>query len=393
MPAKKLTPVSRMFAGAQQSQEVLHLKDRVAELEEEIINLRSNTDTSNNQLILEQRIEELTAQLAERGGVHHVPIEKIHPDPDQPRTIFPQVVVEARAKSLREDGQLTPVILFPLENGEYKLFEGALRRLAAPLAGMTHLKAVFRTENESFVEVFDRQLTTSIQSEKLHGLDLANALIRLVIYKNPELQGREAEIPSFLNAAIQRLKRAKALSDLDKLQTAQIEEQEEWISRADLRDEERKVLLVILGKQLNPASINTNIFPLLKLPEDLQASMRDGLDASKARELAKLTHKRLGVNLDELVGIRKELACNAIQQQWSLSHLKQKMQTVIRERSNVDLAASKFDRAIQQVQSLKITMEDGVEQSHLKLLERTLQEKLKEVRSLMRSLEAQSETI
>lgn len=387
MAVKKPIGMSQLFAPTQQAQEVLGLKDRVAELEAEIEQLRSKAQSHVNATELEQKIAELTKELAQRSGVHEIPIEKIHPDPDQPRTIFPQSVIESRAKSLREEGQLTPVILIPLENGEYRLFEGELRWRSAPFAGMTHLKAVFRAPTDDPVATFDRQMTTSIQTEKLHGLDLANGLLRLLSYKYPEFKDRLHEVPGILNAAIQRLKRMKKLSELDRLQTATAEQQQQWLDLAGLRDEEKKILLVVLGKQLNPASVNANILPLIKLPKDVQQVMERGLDASKARVLAKLTPERLRVETSKAIALRESLATEALDQNWSLSQLQHKVQEVISKSNFQFYPNPRLRKTIQQVQALKIDIEDDANREQLKELERALQEKLKQVRNKMQSLQ------
>ncbi len=379
----KARPVSQLFAGAQQSHGTLQLKDRVVELEEEIERLR-NLDGSSESAELERQIQELTKELAQKGGEHEIPIDLIQPDPNQPRTIFPESIIEARAKSLKEDGQLTPVILIPLEDGTYRLFEGALRHLAAPRAGMTHLRAVFRRTNDDLIEIFDRQVTTSIQAEKLHGLDLAKALVKLIIGRYPEFQNVEEEIPSFLNASIQRLKRAGKVHEFDKLTSATAESQQQWLASADLREDERKVLRVILGKQLNPASVNANIIPLLKLPEDIQDAMCKGLEASKAKEVAKLTAQRLQVDERQVITLRQTIAQEALDQQWSLATLQKRIQKEIQNSVPTPVAPI-VERTIQRVKALKIEAEDGVDLADLKQIEKALQEKIAEVRKLIRS--------
>jgi len=359
-----------------------NLEDKVRMLEEEIETLRAHQSSSEEQEALEQKIAELTAQLEERGGVHEIEVEKIQLDPNQPRTIYPQSVINIRAESLRKEGQLTPVILIPLENGEYRLFDGHLRRIAAPIAGLTHLKAVLRIEEDPAI-TFDQQLSTSIQSEKLHGLDLAYGLIKLMQYYDAALS--EQQIPTILNTTIQKLKRFGKDSELERLQSTSLEEQQSWIESLDLDRQQRFVLEVILGKSLNPASINVNIFPLLKLPMDIQSAMREGLEASKARELGKLTATRLKLNEMEAIALRKSLAQEAIAQQWSLSILRQKIKDATQPKEEAKPRPAQ--RIVEKVQGLfdGIAIDPYQDRAELEELEKQLQEQLAKVRSLLQA--------
>lgn len=388
MPGK-IKPVGSLFAGVQDKQEVSGLKTQISELQEEIERLRiANNSPAKGELTLEekatleQKIQELTEQLAESGGVHKIPIELIDPDLEQPRTIFPQHVIAARAESLRNDGQLTPVIVIPLENGRYRLFEGNLRWLAAPHASLTHLDAVFRQEEDK-ASTFDRQLTTSIQSEKLHGLDLATGLIKLITFKDANLG--EDEIPSILNRAVHKLKQTGDDKALEKVQSLSHEEQQIWLQSMKLDDDQRFVLQIILGKNLNPASIQANIFPLLKLPKDVQVAMRNGLEASKAREIGKLTSSKTGMSESAATTLRENLAHKAIAEQWSLTELRQKIKDASQPRS--ENKPQPVRQIIEKVQNLLqgVKLDPKQDKSDLEELEKQLEAKLNEVRHLLHS--------
>ncbi|TBR56925.1 hypothetical protein B4U84_26130 [Westiellopsis prolifica IICB1] len=61
------------------------------------------------------------------GGVHEIEIQRIKPDPEQPRQTFPLYQLQERAESLRRHGQKTPIVLIPQPQSEYILFDGELR--------------------------------------------------------------------------------------------------------------------------------------------------------------------------------------------------------------------------------------------------------------------------
>ncbi|MDX2241510.1 MAG: ParB N-terminal domain-containing protein [Leptolyngbyaceae cyanobacterium bins.302] len=334
MPAKKPASISQMFAPASQNQEVLQLQDRVEELEDELRQLRSQELDSNVRTALEEQIQELAHQLAQQGGEHYISLDQIQPDSDQPRTVFPPTVIQARAKSLLEEGQHSPIILIPQTDSGYKLFDGELRWRSAPQAGLTTLRAVFLTQEAldklDKAAVFDRQLTTSLQSEKLHPFDLANGLVKLMVMRHPQLNEQVKSIPSLLNAIIQRLRRSGEIAELEAVAIADQNVQQEWIEKVCTSETERWILEVILSKQLNPVSINSNVFTLLNLPEDLQSVVRtEGLEGSKVLELKKISGKNLNIEEEEAIDLRTKLIHEVIHQGLSLDKIRSKVKATL----------------------------------------------------------------
>jgi ParB family chromosome partitioning protein len=334
MPTKKPASISQMFAPASQNQEVLQLQDRVEELEDELRQLRSQELDSNVKKALEEQIQSLAQQLAQQGGEHLIPLDQIRPDSDQPRTVFPSTVIQARAKSLREEGQHSPIILIPQAGNWYKLFDGELRWRSAPQAGLTTLRAVFLTQEAldklDQAAVFDRQLTTSLQSEKLHPFDLANGLVKLMVMRHPQAEEQVKAIPSLLNAIIQRLRRSGEIAELETVAIADQDAQKDWIERVCASETERWILEVILSKQLNPVSVNSNVFTLLNLPKDLQSVIRtEGLEGSKVLELKKISSKNLNLDEEAATELRTKLTHEVVQQGLSLDKIRSKVKATL----------------------------------------------------------------
>jgi len=388
MASKKPVDMQQLFSQAGQSQQVLQLKDRVEELEDELRQLRTNSVSTDEKEELEQQIQELSNQLFKQGGEHQIAIQLIQPDPDQPRTIFPDALIQERAKSLREEGQQSPIIVIPQE-GWYKLFDGELRWRSAQLIGMQTLRVVYLTQEAldslDKADIFDRQLTTSIQSEKLHPLDLANGLIKLMIYRYPDLQEQAGEIPSLLNAAIQRMKRNQKVRELDAIRIADSATQQDWLDGAGFASvEEQWIFAVILGKQLNPVSINSNVFPLLQLPPDLQNAVRtEGLESSKVLELKKLSARQLDADEDTALKIRAEVTRQAVQERLSLSQIRTLVnQKMGQHNPTLQKRSSQKDAVIQTVDSIPVRRLDHAQ---LVLLRQVLRNKLEEVETLIGS--------
>lgn len=387
MPSKKPVEISQLFGQAGQSQQIHQLKSQIEKLEVEITQLRANAFNLEEKATLEQQIEQLTNQLATQGGVHEIAISLIDPDPAQPRQTFPLLMIQERAESLRRQGQQNPIVLIPQLDGRYKLFDGELRWRAAPLAEMTKLKAVLLPKEEILDEVvvFEGQLVTSIHSQKLHDLDLATALIRLIIFKYPNFIGREDEIPKFLNAFINRLVRSQKIQELALIKDADLITQQDWLEESDFKEqEEYEIVSVLLGLQLNPVSVNNNIFPLLKVAEDLKVIIRsEGLESSKIRELNKLSSEQLKIDESEALTIRTQITQRVVQQKLSLSQTKALVKQTL-EQYNVSNNKAKYekqiDKTIKDIQSIDLK---SLESTKLSKLHQVLQNTLREIETLM----------
>jgi ParB family transcriptional regulator, chromosome partitioning protein len=283
----KRPSVGKVFeaAGAGQSHQILQLKDQVEALEAEVLRLRTNPEGNAE---LEQQIQELTSQLSEREGLHEIAIELIDPDPDQPRQTITDAMKQARAESLRQYGQLTPIIVIPQANGRYKLFEGELRWRSAPLVPMKTLQSVFLRQSQDAATIFRGQLLTRLHDEDLHDLDLAEALIQDIRNHVPGLVDAD-DIPQRLEAGIRHLRKLGRLPELSTLRQQSQKQQEEWIDTIEFDSVTAALFTVLLDLHLNPASVASNIFPLLRLQDDLKQAIRaTGLDSSKARAIAQI---------------------------------------------------------------------------------------------------------
>lgn len=111
----------------------------------------------------------------ERPG--EIEIEKIKPNPYQPRTRFDLERLNELVASIREKGVVQPVIV-RLKHGEYELVAGERRFRAAKMAGLTKIPVVIREIAES--EMLEIALIENIQREELNPIEEAEAYQQLV---------------------------------------------------------------------------------------------------------------------------------------------------------------------------------------------------------------------
>jgi ParB family chromosome partitioning protein len=78
----------------------------------------------------------------------HVPVDQIHPNPQQPRKEFDRETVSGLAESIRVQGLIQPVVVRPRVQGGYELIAGERRWRAACEAGVTSVPAVVREADD-----------------------------------------------------------------------------------------------------------------------------------------------------------------------------------------------------------------------------------------------------
>ena len=115
--------------------------------------------------------------LFQSGRIHMLPIERISPNPRQPRRHFPEQPLRELADSLRQHGVLQPLTVQKTPGG-YVLVAGERRLRAAGLAGLTHVPCLLvrATPQDSALLA----LVENLQRQDLHYLEEAAAISKLI---------------------------------------------------------------------------------------------------------------------------------------------------------------------------------------------------------------------
>jgi len=113
-----------------------------------------------------------------RGGVRNIDVESITPNPEQPRLVFDETSLEELAASIREHGVLQPILVRPLEDGEFQLIAGERRWRASKAAGLATIPAlVEEIDDDTALEI---SIIENLQREDLSPLDEASMYDRMV---------------------------------------------------------------------------------------------------------------------------------------------------------------------------------------------------------------------
>ncbi|MBK8362216.1 MAG: ParB/RepB/Spo0J family partition protein [Bacteroidetes bacterium] len=153
------------------------------------------------------------------GSIAQLPLEQIEPNPFQPRVDFDDTALGELSTSIKEQGIIQPITVRKLGYDKYQIISGERRYKASKLAGLKTIPAYIRVANDQ--GMLEMAIVENIQREDLNALEVALSYKRL-------------------------------------------------IDECGLTQEE---LSERLGKN---RSTVTNFLRLLKLPPDIQASVRDG---------------------------------------------------------------------------------------------------------------------
>src|SRR6201996_8364410 len=153
------------------------------------------------------------------GSVNEIKIAEIEVNPFQPRTEFDEQALQDLSDSIKLQGLIQPITVRRVNAHQYQLISGERRFRASKIAGLTHIPAYVRTANDQ--QMLEMALIENIQRENLNAIEVALSFQRM-------------------------------------------------LDECNLKQEE-------LGERVSKnRSTVTNYLRLLKLPPDIQASIRDG---------------------------------------------------------------------------------------------------------------------
>lgn len=198
------------------------------------------------------------------GSVAQIQLDQIEANPFQPRVDFDKEMLQELADSIKEQGIIQPITVRKLGYDKYQIISGERRFKASKLAGLTTVPAYIRVANDQ--GMLEMALVENIQRQDLNALEVAISYKRL-------------------------------------------------LEECSLTQEE---LSTRVGKN---RSTVTNFLRLLRLPPEIQASIRDGrLSMGHARAI-------LGVeNIDRQLALYHEI----IEKQLSVRDV----ENLARERGN-----------------------------------------------------------
>ncbi|MBW4601085.1 MAG: ParB/RepB/Spo0J family partition protein [Calothrix sp. FI2-JRJ7] len=198
------------------------------------------------------------------GKPLEVAIDKIKVNNKQPRRWFDPLKMAQLIESVREYGILEPLLVRPLEDGEYELIAGERRLRAASDIGLATVPIVVKELSDK--QALSVSILENLQREDLNPVEEVEAILELL---SINLDVPPENVKSILNLVANSKKRNIPLTDHTLRQLEQIES-----------------TLTLVGR-FNASSFRTTRLPLLNLPQDVLTALRQGkLEYTKARAIA-----------------------------------------------------------------------------------------------------------
>jgi ParB family chromosome partitioning protein len=112
------------------------------------------------------------------SSIGTIALADIEINPYQPRTEFDQVSLHELAESIRVQGLIQPITVRKMENGNYQLISGERRFRAAKLVGLSDIPAYVRSANDQ--QMLEMALIENIQRENLNAIEVALSFQRML---------------------------------------------------------------------------------------------------------------------------------------------------------------------------------------------------------------------
>ena len=111
------------------------------------------------------------------AAIQQIAVDRIVPNPHQPRMLFKPGDLDALANSIRTHGVIQPLVLRASAASDYELVAGERRLRAARMAGLSHVPAVVRSSSE--IDMLQLALIENLQRADLNPLEEAGAFEEL----------------------------------------------------------------------------------------------------------------------------------------------------------------------------------------------------------------------
>ena len=122
--------------------------------------------------------QEKKESVVKAGGVSEIEIEKIKPNPNQPRKNFDTEALNELASSIKMHGIVQPIVVNDMGDGRYMIIAGERRWRAANICGLKTVPAVVRNYTDK--QVKEISIIENLQREDLNPIEAAKAIKELM---------------------------------------------------------------------------------------------------------------------------------------------------------------------------------------------------------------------
>ena len=140
-------------------------------------------DEESNENITNQNVNQNSNQPAntkreQEGNVTELDINKIYPNPNQPRKHFDEEALQELASSIKTHGVIQPLVVNREADGRYMIIAGERRWRASNMAGLQKVPVVIKNYTEK--QIKEISIIENLQREDLNPIEAARAIKQLM---------------------------------------------------------------------------------------------------------------------------------------------------------------------------------------------------------------------
>ncbi len=206
------------------------------------------------------------------SAVRNIPVDRVDPNPNQPRMALDQASLDDLTASVKEHGVLQPVLVRPLPAGRYQLVAGERRWRAAMAASLTVIPALIEEiDDDTALEI---SVIENLQREDLSPLDEAliyDKMIHQHGYSIRKLAQKIGKDKGYLENRLRLADAPQEIRDLVSVRKDTLSHAYELLKVADSRKRQRLAGMVARGE-----------LSLVKLREKIEQTPRPPQPAKPA---------------------------------------------------------------------------------------------------------------
>ncbi len=250
-----------------------------------------------------------------------VSISQIIRPTNQPRRYFDEAALHRLANSVKEKGILLPLLVRPLNGGNYELIAGERRYKAAIIAGLKEVPVL--TKELSDPEAYELALMENLQRDDLNPVEETEGILELLSRKMGKQ--RDEVIALFHKSAHPQRKTVNTGIHKNELEIIEL-------------------VFTLVGR-LTPESFRTNRLPLLNLPTYLLEALKQGqIEYSKARVIGRVKEPKKA----------QKLLTEAIKENLSRKEIEQRVRQLNQKNPRSSRSEKHLDSTITQVKKPKL---------------------------------------
>jgi len=227
--------------------------------------------------------------------VKEIEIEKIVPNPYQPRKTFDESSLKELANSIKQQGLMQPIVVI-YDDGEYILIAGERRLRAHKLLKKSTIKALIVDFELSKLREY--AIIENLQREDLNVVDLATSLYELIeehSYTHEEVAKLLSKSRSYITNILRILKLSDYAKEKLKENKITLGHAKSLVTLDD--DTQKKIVDTIIGQKLSSREVE-NLVKKYKTPSSKKTQVKQ-TTKTDLDEIVEKINSKYGLNISK----------------------------------------------------------------------------------------------